>query len=632
MNRILLFLEHRENRHLLAEYLSRQYEVIQAEGKQDLDSPFDLCILDGLALDRFFEPVMARKKAEQSVFLPFLLVVSRPDVGMVTQYLWRTVDELILMPIVPVELQARVEILLRARRLSQESEARYYALAENSPASIFIIQDDRMIYANPSLTEMIGRPDEESVSLLFTDFIHPDDREKILATYQALTAGKAAPGYCEIRLMKPQGVRWMEFRASAITYRGRFAILGIALDFTERKRAEEEKAKMQEQLLQSQKMEAIGILAGGVAHDFNNLLTTIQGYTTLAMMKIPDSDPASRNLNQVKQAAGRAANLTRQLLLFSRKQPMEPASVAVNDLVNDLLKMLYRLIGEDITITTELESDVWPILADEGTIEQVIMNLAVNARDAMPKGGRLTIKTENVALSEGDSQDISEARSGQFVCISIADTGFGMDAKTVERIFEPFFTTKEVGRGTGLGLSVVYGIVKQHEGWINVYSKPGKGSVFKVYLSALLTKAHQKNAKEEIPIQQLQGKGERILVVEDEEEVRKLTVRMLRKNNYRVNEASNAQEALNVFEQERGMFTLVLSDVVLPDQTGLELVDKLLLRQPKLRVLLMSGYTDHKSQWPVIQKKGFRFLQKPYALPDLLRTLREIIEVSKVKA
>ncbi|MDQ1311714.1 MAG: hypothetical protein QG605_253, partial [Euryarchaeota archaeon] len=247
MNRILLFLEHRENRHLLAEYLGRQYEVIQAEGKQDLDSPFDLGILDGLALDRFFEPVMARKKAEQSVFLPFLLVASRPDVGMVTRYLWRTVDELILTPIVPVELQARVEILLRARRLSQESEARYYALAENSPAGIFIVQDERIVYANPGLRETIGRPDEEITELCFL----AEDREKVLvfchAQCQERAEGKKLK-FCEMRIITSGGVRWMELGAAAIVYRGRPAILCIALDFTERKRAEEDLEKYRSHL------------------------------------------------------------------------------------------------------------------------------------------------------------------------------------------------------------------------------------------------------------------------------------------------------------------------------------------------------------------------------------------------
>ncbi|MEW5804809.1 MAG: PAS domain S-box protein [bacterium] len=402
-------------------------------------------------------------------------------------------------------------------------------------------------------------------------------------------------------------------------------IVGSSMDITGRKRAEEERARIQVQLHQSQKMEAIGILAGGVAHDFNNLLTTIQGYISLAMMRIPDSDPVSRDLNQVRQAAGKAANLTRQLLLFSRKQPMEPSSLDLNETVHDLLKMFYRLIGEDITITTDLKSDLWPVLADEGTIEQVIMNLIVNAKDAMPQGGYLTIKTENITLNEENARAIPDGRTGKFVCLAIEDTGCGMDAKTTERIFEPFFTTKGVGKGTGLGLSVVYGIVKHHEGWINVWSEEGKGSIFRIFLPAFFVKMEEKK-KEAVSLRELQGKGERILVVEDEEDVRRLTMRMLQTHNYIVQEASSGQEALDTFEREGGKFDLVLSDVVLPDQTGPALVDHLLLRQPKLKVLLVSGYTDQKSQWLLIHEKGFRFLQKPYELHILLRTLREVIE------
>jgi PAS domain S-box-containing protein len=518
-----------------------------------------------------------------------------------------------------------------AEELLQESEAKYLTLVERAKDGVVVVQDEACQFVNRAMSEITGYTTEELLGKTLFDLVAPEDRDTIAKSYRLRMEGEKVPAFYEAKFQCRRGlIKNVELSAAVIRYNERPADMLVIRDITDRKRAEEEKNKIQEQLLQSQKMEAIGILAGGVAHDFNNLLTTIQGYTSLAMMNIPDSDPVSRDLNQVRQAAGRAANLTRQLLLFSRKQPMEPASVDLNDLVNNLLKMLYRLIGEDITITTALESHLWPVLADEGTIEQVIMNLAVNARDAMPNGGSLTIKTENVTLNKENSQVISEARPGQFVCILIADTGWGMDAKTVERIFEPFFTTKEAGKGTGLGLSVVYGIVKQHRGWINVYSSPGKGSVFKVYLPAFLTRAHRE-AKEEIPLQEFQGKGERILVVEDEETVRKLTVRMLRKNNYKVDEASNGQEALNIFEQERGKYHLVLSDVVLPDQTGLELVDKLLLRQPELRVLLMSGYTDHKSQWPAIKKMGVRFLQKPYALPDLLRALREIIEAGKVK-
>ena len=381
------------------------------------------------------------------------------------------------------------------------------------------------------------------------------------------------------------------------------------------------------QLLQAQKMEAIGTLAGGVAHDFNNLLTAILGYTDFAMMKIDEANPLYRYLKQIHLASIRAAGLTRQLLLFSRKQPMERTLVKINKIIDNLLKMLNRLIGEDIAISTYLEPDLWIVHADEGNIEQVIMNLVVNARDAMPKGGNLTIKTENVSLNKKPCNVIAEAQYDKFICLSIEDTGAGMDKETVQHIFEPFFSTKEVGKGTGLGLSVVYGIIKQHDGWINVYSEPGQGSTFKVYLPAFSVKL-ENEAKDMISLQKLQGNGERILLVEDEEGVRELVTRALRENGYIVFKSKNSKDALDVFEREKRNFHMALCDVVLPDQSGLQLADQLLSRKPELRILLSSGYTDEKSQWSVIFKKGFRFIQKPYTIPNLLHAIKEILEPS----
>ncbi|MEW5802569.1 MAG: PAS domain S-box protein [bacterium] len=400
-------------------------------------------------------------------------------------------------------------------------------------------------------------------------------------------------------------------------------MIGYSMDITGRKLAEEEKGKIQAQFLQAQKMEAIGILAGGVAHDFNNLLTTIQGYTTMAMMGINESDPAFNDLNQVHTAASRAANLTRQLLLFSRKQPIKPTPFDLNGTVDDLLKMLHRLIGEDITIRTGLEPDLWAIRADEGNIEQVIMNLAVNARDAMPKGGTLTIRTENVILDEAQARLTPGAQPGHFVRMTIADTGCGMNKETADRIFEPFFTTKGAGKGSGLGLAVVYGIIKQHEGWITVHSEPGQGSTFAVYLPSFPVRLKTK-ARETVSLKDFQGNGERILLVEDEESVRSFIKRTLNENGYTAIQAADAEEALNIFEQEKGNFHLVISDVVLPGKTGLELIERLRAARSDIRILLISGYPDQKSQWATIQERGYPFIPKPLALIDLLRAAKEL--------
>jgi two-component system cell cycle sensor histidine kinase/response regulator CckA len=402
-------------------------------------------------------------------------------------------------------------------------------------------------------------------------------------------------------------------------------VVVVSRDITEHKRAEEEKERIQAQLIQAQKMEAIGILASGVAHDFNNLLTVIQGYIDLAITRIDEADSLYDDLMQVNLVTARAANLTHQLLLFSRRQPMKFALLNVNRAVDETLDMLNHLIDENIVISTDLDPDLWTVRADVGNIEQVIMNLAVNARDAMPEGGNLTLKTENVTLDEGHCKVMPEARPGKFVCLSVVDTGIGMDRETTEHIFEPFFTVKKDGNGTGLGLSVVYGIVQKHEGWIYVTSEPGQGSTFKVYLPGLPGEPADEPEKA-TSLHDLQGSGERILMVEDEENIRKIFARALRENGYVVFEAASVEEAMAAFERERGEFDLVFSDAVLSDTTGLELVEELLSRQPELSVLLSSGYTGYRAQRSIMHKGKLPFLEKPYDVMELLQAIREAMK------
>ena len=403
-----------------------------------------------------------------------------------------------------------------------------------------------------------------------------------------------------------------------------FALFNIEME-DERKRTKEEKEKMEAQLLAAQKMEAIGNLAGGMAHDFNNLLQAIMGYAEMLGDQFTPDDPRSEDLEEIQKATSRAASLTRQLLAFSRRQPLQPKVTGLNSIIANLKNMLLRLIPEDIDLVTTLEPDLANVEVDPGQIEQIIMNLTVNARDAMPEGGRITIKNENVIIDKNYCEAFSYARPGEFVCLSIEDTGDGMDKETIEHIFEPFFTTKGPGEGSGLGLSVVYGIAKQHEGWINVDSEPGRGTMFKLYLPVSSLAQEEKN-KKKISIQTLVGKGERILLVEDEEVVRESVAKVLDKTGHDVITAKTTQEALDIFDREKGDFNLVLSDVVLPDGTGIQLIDQLLSQKPDLRVLLSSGYTDHKAQWPVIQERGFRFIQKPFKRENLLQAVREALE------
>jgi len=404
-------------------------------------------------------------------------------------------------------------------------------------------------------------------------------------------------------------------------------LVAVSRDITEQKEADEERRHIESQLLQAQKMEAVGILAGGIAHDFNNLLTAIIGGAEMGLRNIREGDPLYNDLFEIQRAGERAADLTRQLLYFSRKQHMQFKKIHLNELIESLFKMFHRLIGEDITIYTELSPDLRAVKGDIGTLEQVIMNLAVNARDAMPNGGSLTLKTENFEFKEAGDPLFQEAKPGEYVRLSVTDTGTGMDRETQEHIFEPFFTTKSVGKGTGLGLSVVYGIIKQHGGWVNVYSESGIGSTFRIYLPATFDKNENKPVpQDDASLLDIKGCGERILIIEDERRLSQFLRRALEENGYTVFLANQADEAQELFDREEGRFDLVLSDVVLPGKSGLELMEAFLSRRPDLKVLLSSGYTDHKNQWPVIQEKGYRFLQKPYNLRELLKTIRSTMQ------
>jgi len=395
----------------------------------------------------------------------------------------------------------------------------------------------------------------------------------------------------------------------------------VWVDITRQKETETEKKRIQSQLIQSQKMDAVGRLAGGVAHDFNNLLTAIIGGLDMILLKFNPDDPIYQELYEIFEASQRASELTRQLLLFSREHMPRFETVCLNDTITHLLKMLGRLIGEDITIETMLASGLQSVRADKGGVEQIIMNLVVNARDAMPQGGNVILSTENAEIDEKSASAVPDARPGTFVCLRVCDAGIGIPRESISRIFEPFFTTKKVGKGTGLGLSVVYGIVKQHDGWINVRSGQGKGTTFEIYLPAVADPV-PRPVKHTVDSDIVPGNGERILIIEDEKIVRDFAVRALTKNGYEVYAAANGAEALEIFENQQGRFDLIFSDVVLPDMNGIELVDQFLSRDRDLRILISSGYTDTKSQWRVIRDKGYRFLQKPYALNDLFRAIR----------
>lgn len=456
---------------------------------------------------------------------------------------------------------------------------------------------------------------------LWYRMIHDEDKGFVTKKISMLITGKDDSPF-EHRIIHKNGeIRWIR-NTPVLHYDENKSLIGydgLISDITEKK-------KLEQEILQIQKMEAIGNLAGGIAHDFNNILTVIGGYSRLMSSSFSKEDQRRKDLEEIIKSGEKAKSLTSQLLAFSRKQMLNPRVIDLNIIVTDMEKMLQRLIGEDIKLVTILSPKPARVKADQGQIEQIILNLAVNARDAMPDGGTLTIKTENIVLDKEQCKIIQESAPGLFTRLSIEDTGAGMDKEVIGRIFEPFFTTKDYGKGTGMGLSGAYGIAKQHEGWINVYSEVRKGSIFKIYLPSSTSKSDYKIEKEtKVIVEDLKGKGERILVVEDDSSIRIFSKRLLSKNNYVVLEAVNSQEALTIFDKEAGNIDMVFSDMILPDKNGLQLVEELISKKRNLKVILTSGYLDSKSQLQKIQEKKFKFIQKPYSVEELLKAIREII-------
>ena len=507
----------------------------------------------------------------------------------------------------------------------KESEARYRLVHNTAFDGIIIANSqDRIIDCNDSAArifafsrgELIGMPVSTIVPEKYRE-AHKKGLKRFLETGESRVQGQII----EYEGLKKSGeVFPLELALNNFTLGGVIHFTAMIRDITERKKSERERELIQARLSQSQKMEAIGRFAGGIAHDFNNILTAIRGNAELAVEEMGKDDPLYSRLDGIITSVLLASKLTRQLLLFSRGQPFELVPLDMNKIISDLLLMISRLIGEEITISTDLAPEVWTIEADEGNIEQVIMNLAVNAKDAMPEGGTLTIKTENVVIDEKRAESIPDARPGETVRLTVADTGVGMSRELVSRIFEPFFTTKEAGKGTGFGLAVVYSIVKQHNGWITVESELGKGTTFRIYFPVMSRKrsAGARHRDE----RGAPGRGEKILLVEDDPKVRDFTRTALAGHGYMVADAGNAAKALEVFEKEQADIRMVLCDIILSDRSGLDLVDQLLAKKPDMAVVLTSGFLE-ASQRPLLNGKGYSYLQKPYSMLNLLKTVSD---------
>ncbi|PYP84941.1 MAG: hypothetical protein DMF61_17930 [Blastocatellia bacterium AA13] len=479
--------------------------------------------------------------------------------------------------------------------------------------------EGRVTYVNPAVQVLTGYTAQEASDHQFLSLVHPDDLTKLSTLWLNLVDGRQCSDE-EFKLVTRDGKsKWCSGSWGPI-FNDRSEQIGVQghiRDISDRK-------MLQAQLLHSQKMEAIGRLAGGVAHDFNNLLTAIIGYCEMALDGLPRSNPAHDRVKQVLKAGERAESLTRQLLAFSRRQMLVPVVIDLSALVDDVNKLLRRLIGEDTELIAVSSPGLGRVKADPGQIEQVIVNLAVNARDAMPNGGRLFIRTGNVYVSEGDNSAHENLAPGEYVALSVTDTGCGMDAETASQIFEPFFTTKELGKGTGLGLSTVYGIIKQSGGEIAVETEIGIGTTFRIYLPRVDSESQQSTLDEAGAA--TRAGSETILVVEDDETLLSLCTEILTSSGYQALQASNGREALLICEQYGGPIHLMLTDLVMPKMNGCELADRVASIRSEMKVLFMSGYTDE-----VVGSNGFSiagrpFLPKPFTPDSLARKVREVLD------
>lgn len=515
-------------------------------------------------------------------------------------------------------------------------EARYRTLVEQIHAVVFMAYLDRGIgeaYVSPQIEAILGFSQDEWLNdpVRWYRQVHPEDKERwSTEAAQMFVSGQLLNSV--YRVMARDGrVVWFQCEAKMVRREdGRpWFIHGVGFDITEIKQAEEALRRTETQLLQAQKMESIGTLAGGVAHDFNNLLTVILGNTQLALHGLKADDPLQRRLVEVEKAGHRASALTRQLLAFSRRQHLEQKVINLAETIADVMKMLQRLIGEDIEVDVRAAAHLRTVYADPGQIEQVVMNLAINARDAMPGGGRLLIETHNVTLDESYHRQHACSKPGKYVRLMVSDTGCGMDATTRERIFEPFFTTKEVGKGTGLGLAMVYGIVKQHEGFIEVYSEVGHGTVFKIYLPV-----DDNAVAEEIQEVQptLRGGGETILVAEDEDALRRLAQDLLEGLGYTVLLAKDGAEAVEMFTTHREQIELVILDMVMPRLGGYEAYERMRAVGGDVPLIFMTGYSQEivqskgVNQYRAIEDLNAVLIQKPYSVEMLGRKVRETLD------
>jgi len=590
-------------------------------------------MLQGEVNDKRFRPVWPHPEITSSISIPMQVankVVGTLNINALNRPRPFTLAQLKVLTILASTAAAALEsasLYTQVRRAEQN----YRSIFENAVEGIFqSTPDRRVITANSSMARILGYDSPQELMTSFNDndaelYVDPAAEEEVTRTLE--TEG-IVQGY-EFEAYRKDGEKiWLSLNIRLIRDDHGNALFreGAIEDITEHKRAETERQKLEEQLRHSQKMEAIGQLAGGVAHDFNNLLTAINGYSSLALQRTNPDSRTKTYLEEIRKAGDRAANLTRQLLAFGRKQMLKPVALNLNEVVFDMNKMLRRLIGEDIKFDAKLDPQLKKIKADPGQIEQVLVNLVINSRDAMPQGGALTIETANFEVDQQYTGKLLALPPGGYVMLAVSDTGCGMNIETKARIFEPFFTTKDKGRGTGLGLSTVYGIVTQSGGNIWVYSEPNRGTTVKVYLPHF---DGDEEAAERLSVETAAPRGsETILLVEDEDVVRGLARQILQQAGYKVLDAGSGDEALRLCREHSDSIHLLLTDVVMPETSGKEIAQSLTSLRPATRVLFMSGYTDDAIVHHGILDSNVEFIQKPFTPVALARKVREVLDLN----
>jgi PAS domain S-box-containing protein len=525
-----------------------------------------------------------------------------------------------ISPILHARLQRDIQEQRRlaAERDLKESEEKYRLLITNAGEAIFIVQDGVVKFPNPKALEMFGSSAEELAEILFIDLIHPGDKDMVFERYMRTPEVERRPEVCPFRIKDKKGKEmWVQLITAPIVWEKKPGVLCFLRDITEEK-------KLESRFIQAQKMDAVGRLAGGVAHDFNNMLTVIVGHVELTLMKVSPSDPLHHQLREIDKAARRSADLTRQLLAFARKQTIAPKVLNLNDTVSGMLTMLRRLIGEDIDLVWRPGTKLWPVKMDSSQIDQVLANLCVNARDAIAGVGKVTVETGNIAFDETYCAGHTGFIPGEYVRLAVSDDGCGMDQETQAHLFEPFFTTKGIGKGTGLGLAMVHGIVKQNDGFINVYSEPEHGTTFKIYFPR--HKVEPTATLEESTSETSPGKGETVLMVEDEKAVLELGKRILEESGYTVLAAMTPREAIRLAEEYTGDIHLLLTDVVMPGMNGQDLAERLVSIKPGLKCLYMSGYTADVIAHRGVLEEGVQFIPKPFSVSDLTVKVREALD------